>query len=121
MKRLVLLLVCGILTVGSADLLAKTKPSTWSGVLGDKACAAKMKGDMNKCMAHTKMCATEPMCAKSGYGLTVDGVFHKFDKKGDALAAAWLKTTKKDKDLEVTVSGTMAGKMIKVTDIKDKM
>ncbi|MBS1904255.1 MAG: hypothetical protein JSS75_11170 [Bacteroidetes bacterium] len=121
MKQLLILVVCGILAAGSTDLLAKTKPGTWNGILGDKACAAKMKGDMTKCAGHTKMCATEPMCAKSGYGLTVDGTFYKFDKKGDAMAAKWLASTKKDKDLEVTVTGTMNGKMIKVTDIKDKM
>jgi hypothetical protein len=121
MKRLLILVVCGIIAAGSADLFAKTKPQTWTGILGDKACASKMKGDMTKCAGHTKMCALEPMCAKSGYGLTVDGTFYKFDKKGDALAAKWLAATKKDKNLEVSVTGTLNGKNIKVSDIKDKM
>lgn len=121
MKKILLLLVCGILTIGASDLLAKTTPGTWSGVLGDNSCAAKMKGDMTKSMAHTKMCATEPMCEKSGYGINVGGTYYKFDKKGNKLAAAWLKTTDKEKNLEITVNGTLAGKVIKVTDIKDKM
>jgi hypothetical protein len=121
MKQLLILAVCALIGFSQSDVVAKGKPMTWNGILGDKACAMKMKGDMTKCAGHTKMCTTEPMCAKSGYGITVDGVYYKFDKKGDAMASKWLAATKKDKDLEVTVSGTMSGKMIKVTDIKDKM
>ncbi len=124
MKHLLIIaLLCGIGFVFGSEAYAKGKPAakSWSGILCDNMCAKKMKGDMTKCAGHTKACMSDEMCAKSGFGLMVDGKFYKFDKKGNDLASAWLGSTSKTKDMQVTVSGTMSGTTIKVTDLKDKM
>ncbi len=122
-KMIAIALVFALTGLFTNTVDAKTKPvaKSWTGVLIDKMCSKKMTGDMAKCSMHTKMCASEEMCAKSGYGLMVDGKYYKFDKKGDQLATAYLKQTTKEKDMQIEVTGKMSGSMIKVTDIKDKM
>lgn len=122
-KMIAIALVFALTGLFTTTVDAKTKPAvkSWSGVLIDKMCSKKMAGDMAKCSSHTKMCASEEMCAKSGYGVMVAGKYYKFDKKGDQLAAAYLKQTTKEKDMQIEVMGTMSGNKIKVTDLKDKM
>ncbi len=122
-KTIAIALIFALTGLFATSIDAKTKPvaKSWTGVLIDKMCSKKMTGDMAKCSSHTKMCASEEMCAKSGYGVMVAGKYYKFDKKGDQLAAAYLKQTTKDKDMQIEVMGTMSGNTIKVTDLKDKM
>ena len=50
--------------------------------------------------------------------MTADGKYLVFDAKGNKEASAWLKATKKKKDLEVTVTGTLDKDVLKVTTIK---
>ncbi|HYM19704.1 MAG TPA: hypothetical protein VEW28_01735 [Candidatus Kapabacteria bacterium] len=124
MKRLLaFVLVSAVLLAFGSDSFAKTKPQpkSWTGVLCDSHCSAKMKGDMMKAQGHTKSCMTDEMCAASGYGMMSDGKYYKFDKNGNKLAADWLKGTTRDKDMEVQVTGTLKGNKISVTDLKEKM
>lgn len=106
MKRLFLFVLC------LAVFAALASAETWNGTLVDVMC--KDKPDL---ASHTRDCAIK--CAKSGYGLmTEGGKFVKFDKAGSGKALAALKSSKKDKDLKATVTGTMAGDVIKVQSIK---
>jgi hypothetical protein len=105
----------------SPSLTAKTKEpvqKTWSGYLIDKMCAKRRVGDTEKLKAHTKTCLTEESCATSGYGLVVGKKFIPFDAKGNAVAANYLKTTPKENDFHVEVTGTMKNNKISATEIK---
>lgn len=74
---------------------------TWNGTLVDVMCKGK---DL---AGHTTKCAVA--CAKSGYGVVLaDGKFVKFDEGGNAKTLAALKTATKEKDLKVTVTGSLA-------------
>lgn len=99
---LTLILFCTALT------MAKTKKITVTGIVVDKACSAKVAGKENPQEAaagHTKKCALMPDCAKSGYGVFVDGKYHEFDAKGTALAKALLEKSTTDKGVKFVVVG----------------
>ncbi|HET9136129.1 MAG TPA: hypothetical protein VFO76_05775 [Candidatus Kapabacteria bacterium] len=111
------------LIFADSSVIAKTPKSatqTITGTLADKMCAKRLKSDATKLASHTKMCMTEEMCATSGYGVVSNGTFYKFDKKGDQLAADFLKTSSKDNDIQVEVVGTVSGETMKVTSLKAK-
>ena len=85
----------------------------WQGHLMDSMCAAKMK---DKAASHKAKCALA--CAKTGFGLvTSDGKFVKFDEAGNAKAQEALKSTAKDQDLMVKVTGTLDGDIIQVESL----
>ena len=108
MKRT--LLFATALTFASAAFAAD-----FTGILMDKSC----RDSKEDAKAHDKGCNLMPDCVKSGYGLvTADGKYLVFDAKGNKEASAWLKATKKKKDLEVTVTGTLDKDVLKVTTIK---
>ena len=95
---------------------------TMTGWLVDQMCGKKMgSGDAEKskakAMKHTKDCALEEACAESGFGLVHDGMWNKFDEKGDKMALDWLKKTDMKSNLMVEVKGTMDGTNIKVESI----
>ena len=59
-----------------------------------------------------------PVCVKSGYSLILaDNSVLKFDEKGNEQALAFVKATKKEKDLKVTVTGAVKGQTIAVQSI----
>ena len=94
MKRTLLL----ALALTLASVAAFAADSTFTGILMDKSCRVDMKEDAK---GHDKACNLMPDCVKSGYGLvTADGKFLAFDPKGNKDASAWLKATKKTKDLQ---------------------
>ncbi len=66
--------------------------------------------------AHTRDCAL--MCAKSGYGVMVDGKYYKFDSAGSDKALAALKASGKKDHLRVDVSGALDGDTLTVASIK---
>jgi hypothetical protein len=66
---------------------------------------------------HTLECALMDDCKASGFGLFIDGVFHKFDAAGNKKALAWLGTVKKKDGLSVVVKGTMNSDTIAVSEI----
>ena len=79
-----------------------------------------MVGNHEKMMKHTKVCLTEEACATSGFGLMTDKKFIPFDAKGNEMAANYLKTSTKESDFPVEVTGVMKGKKIAVSDLKIK-
>ncbi len=87
---------------------------TWSGTVVDTMCKGKDVAN------HTRECALG--CAKGGFGLvTSDGKFLKFDESGNARTLAALKASKKEKDLQATVTGALDDdSVIKVQTIELK-
>ncbi|MBI2215278.1 MAG: hypothetical protein HYU52_16635 [Acidobacteria bacterium] len=76
---------------------------SWKSVpLIDTMCRERYEGKTDE---HTTACALQ--CAKGGYGIVVDKTYVPFDEKGNALALAALKATKKRDSLRVTVEGTI--------------
>lgn len=86
---------------------------SWKGVpLIDTLCAPKFEGRLDE---HTTSCALQ--CAKGGYGIVVEGKFLQFDAKGNELALAALKETKKKAALRVTVEGTAEAGTLRVAKL----
>lgn len=117
---MVLSLMIAVL-VTAQQTVAASGPVELTGWLMDKCCSEKTK-DPSK---HTRSCNLMESCAATGYGVMVkqaDGSykFYKFDPKGDTLAANYLKKTKKEDNLTVTVKGTWNGKMLKVISLVEK-
>lgn len=104
------LVIVGLCTAFGAVALA----GEWQGHLMDAMCAAKMK---DKAAGHKAKCALN--CAKSGFGLvTADGKYIKFDEAGNAKAQEALKSTSKEQDLTVKVTGTLNGETIQVESLR---
>jgi len=123
MKSKLIMVILAALALAAVATARYQAGTTYSGVLMDVACGAKTPKNEHpdaRAKGHTKSCALMENCMKSGYGIFVDGKFLKFDDKGNSLAKSVLESTKKDKDIEVTVTGTLDGENIKVTDLKEK-
>jgi hypothetical protein len=81
-----------------------------TGYVVDVKCAAeRAKGKPEDAMKfaaeHTKKCALEEACVRSGYGIFADGQWFPFDAKGSELAKALLQKTQKKDHIKVTVEG----------------
>lgn len=110
MKRV--LLVASIL----AALPLAASAEVWKNAsLLDTMCASKEKVAKDP-DAHPTSCALQ--CAKSGFGIMVDGKYLKFDEKGNEQIASELKATKKTDHLRVTVDGDRKGDTIAVKSVK---
>jgi hypothetical protein len=107
-----------IFLITSGCVLAEQK--TLTGYLVDKACSADyIKKGFASAKAHDTGCALMDDCLKSGYGvLTADGRYVTFDAPGNQRAAAALKASRKQTDLQVTVTGDVTGGSIKVATLK---
>lgn len=104
-------LVSRVFAMTAAAAVLSFGAETWTGHLIDANCKTKDPA------THTTKCAIG--CASGGYGIvTADGKFVKFDKAGDEKALAALKATRKEKDLKVTVSGTLEKDTIKVSSLQ---
>jgi hypothetical protein len=79
-----------------------------------------MVGNHDKIVKHSKTCLTEETCSESGYGVMTDKKFIPFDSKGNEIAANYLKTTQKQSDFQVEVTGAMKKNKIAVSDLKEK-
>ena len=121
MKKIVMLASL-VATLALAQIAwASLDDKKFSGNLIDAACGNKNKEHSAKIAGHPKSCALMEACVKSGYGIvTAEGKFIKFDENGDKLALALLKGTKTEKNIQVEVSGTQEGDILKVTDITEK-
>jgi hypothetical protein len=75
------------------------------GLLIDTTCGKRLADSPEEAAAHTVSCSLKEECAKTGYGVIVDGRFFKFDKMGNKLATLILKTTKKKAGVRVKVDG----------------
>ncbi len=76
-----------------------------AGLLIDTECGKRLADSPEQAAAHQVSCSLKEECAKTGYGVIVDGKFYKFDKMGNKLATLILKTTQKKAGLRVRVDG----------------
>src|SRR5262245_41223107 len=93
------------MVVTAATAFAHETAINAKGTLMDVMCAADVKtqADADK---HTRACALMDSCVKSGYGIVIDGKFHKFDAEGSKQAEAIFRSTTKTDHIAATVVGT---------------
>src|SRR4051812_9593220 len=120
MKKLtttLLALVLGFVLATNVSAKGPTAGS-WTGMLIDKHCGSMMTGE--KATTHDKDCAMK--CAKNGKGLgmTVDGKWYSFDKKGETLAWNILKSSNATSNIQVNVDGKVKGNKIAVKKMTEK-
>ena len=103
--RIAIFALALVAAVPAAFAAAHTEPINTTGVLLDVMCS---EGATQESAAkHTRECALMEHCAKSGYGIVIDGKFHKFDAEGSRQAEAIFRATKKTDNVTVRVEGTL--------------
>ena len=104
MRRIFLLLLA------AAAISAVAAETQVQGHLVDMACSREEGQKTGFGAKHSKMCLQMPECEKSGYGvLTEDKKVIKFDAASNEKAKKFIADLTKDKDIKVTVTGTMNG------------
>jgi hypothetical protein len=117
----ILTLAIGLPAAGSAAEV--------QGVLIDKNCSynveprivpgPRLEGGMMSAYVHTRADALKPESQKSGYGVfTYEQKFIPFDAEGNRKALALLRSTKKEDDLRVAVTGEIQDGSMKVKEIR---
>jgi len=101
--------ILALLAAFALPALAAETKSFQNVSLVDLNCSKKVAEDPD---AHTRDCAL--MCAKSGYGVLVDGKYFKFDAAGSDKAQAALRASSKKDHLRVNVSGQLDGETLTV-------
>jgi len=92
-----------LLAVAAVSVSAHETPIKTTGTLIDAMCGADAtQADAD---AHTRECALMSHCLASGFGMIIDGKFHKFDAEGDKLAAEIFRATTKKDHITATVEG----------------
>src|SRR5438552_1946159 len=93
------LLLCAVLCAVPA--FGRDAAVNATGTLVDVMCAGDIKtqADAEK---HSRECALMDSCVKSGYGIFIDGTFHKFDAEGNKQAEAIFRATKKADHITVS-------------------
>ena len=113
MRKLILVLFA------AAAISALAADTTVKGYLVDVACAMEEGQKPAFGPGHSKGCLQMPDCANSGYGvLTADRKFIRFDKASNEEAKKFIAGMSKEKDIRVTVTGTVNGDQMKVTKIE---
>lgn len=86
-------------------VFAHTMPINKSGTLIDVMCSkGTTVADADK---HTRERGLIEHRAKSGYGIVIDGEFHRFDSAGNKQAEAILRSAKNVDHITATVEGTL--------------
>lgn len=113
------LLATSLLVVAFAAAAAtQSNTQELKGHLVDAVCAKGHATEPGYVENHTRMCNLMGVCIKSGYTLvTPDKKVMQLDSKGAELALELSKSTDKEKDLKVTVTGTVSGSTIAVSAI----
>ena len=122
MKK-ILIIIAASLFLSSLAISTNAKtpvPKTYSGYLMDKMCSKRKAGDLEKMKEHSKTCLVEEECASTGFGVVVGKKFIPFDAKGNELTANYLKTTPKEKDFQVVVTGSMKKNKLAVATFAEK-
>jgi hypothetical protein len=92
-----------LLAAAATSVFAHEMPIKASGTLIDAMCGAK--ATQAEADAHTRDCALMKDCAASGYGIVIDGTFHKVDPEGSKLAAEIFRTSTKKDHIAAAVEG----------------
>lgn len=89
------------------------------GYLVDLSCAREDGQKAGFGAKHSKECLQMPDCESSGYGvLTDDKKIVRFDKAGNDQAKKFITELKKEKDIKVTVTGSVTGQSMTVNKIE---
>jgi hypothetical protein len=88
-----------------ATIFAHTMPIKKPGTLIDVMCSEGVTDET--AAKHTRECGLMDVCVKSGYGIVIDGVFHKFDAEGNKQAEAIFRASKKTDHITAMVEGTL--------------
>jgi hypothetical protein len=120
-QMLVVLLLLGL----SVTLVAQvpTGAVTLRGYVVDARCGAAMAGKPTgavRAARHTKACALDEACAAAGYGVFAEGKWVKFDARGDVLAKAAIRASKKERGHYCEVRGSMRGEQFAVVSLKER-
>jgi len=97
-------LVAAVISVSAA--FANETKINGKGTLVDVMCSADVKTQADA-DNHTRDCALMDACVKSGYGIVIDGKFHKFDAEGSKQAEAIFRSTTKKDHITATVEGAI--------------
>jgi hypothetical protein len=92
------------------------------GYVLDAGCGAALAGKpagMARAARHTKACALDEECAAAGYGIFVDGKWVKFDARGDVLAKAAIRASKRERGHFCEVRGSLQGERLAVVSLKE--
>jgi hypothetical protein len=82
------------------------KPIKAEGTLMDVMCGSGVKTQA-EADEHKRTCALMDHCLKSGFGIVIDGTFHKFDAEGNKKAEAIFRSSTKENEIRATVVGTL--------------
>lgn len=116
MKNIMLTCVFAIAFSGVAT--SQSTSQKISGHLVDTVCAKGHATEPGYVENHTRMCNLMDGCIKSGYTLVLaDKKMMELDSKGNELALEISKSSRKDKDFKVTVTGNVSGSKIAVSSM----
>ncbi len=111
-KSILILLAALAISAFAAD-------TTVQGYLVDLSCAREEGQTPGFGAKHSKACLQMDDCAKSGYGvLTDDKKIIVFDPAGNQQAKKFIADLKKQKDIKVSVTGTVKGESMTVSKIE---
>jgi len=119
MKRIFIAILAVVIFSTAASAKKEPAAKKLDGYLVDKMCSKRMIGHMDKAMKHTKTCLIEESCASTGYGLLTEKKYILFDAKGNELVANYLKTTSKESNFMVEVTGSMKKNRLAISSITD--
>jgi hypothetical protein len=119
MRIVVATMGIALATLSLQVVSAQSTPQTFKGYLVDVMCASHHANEGAEYgEKHDKKCLLMPECVKSGYALlTADKQVLKLDNKGSMMALDLIKSTDREKDWRVTISGTLSNGTIAVNSL----
>ena len=120
MKRFTTAAVFLCIAAVLAFAAAANKPETVDGYLVDVMCGSHHASEgATYASGHKKECLLMPDCVKSGYAvLTADKKLLKFDGKGNKEAAKLIKSTDRENDFHIKVTGEIKDDRIAVSSLE---
>ena len=103
-----------VVLLGVAGILTAAEPAAVIGYVMPVACKDRKAGGGKD---HTTVCALEPDCVETGFGLWTEEAFTKFDTQGNELALKYFRSTHREDQHKVRVIGDLAGDILQVKEI----
>ncbi len=94
-----------VVLLGVGGVFTLAEPATVVGYVMPVACKDRKAGGI---VAHTTVCALEPDCIETGFGLWTEEAFTKFDTQGNELALKYFRSTHREDNHKVRVIGNLA-------------
>ena len=104
--RIAIAILAAVLAAPAVFAAVHEQAINAKGTIVDAMCGPDMKtqADADK---HERSCALMDHCREAGYGIVIDGKFHKFDAEGSKQAEALLRASEKADHITATVEGTL--------------